>query len=122
MIFGLSPSGNGWQFNVVADAKADEEVCNISGDVAFTSLALDAAENLYATENGAHVSWCGDYCYTIHNCGEVVAVGLQTPLVVGRAGIFGNLTSDADGNLYGTSGCGFGTLQRNTPMIWQYSP
>ena len=122
VIFGLSPSGNGWQFNVVADAKADEEVCNISGDVAFTSLALDAAENLYATENGAHVSWCGDYCYTIHNCGEVVAVGLQTPLVVGRAGIFGNLTSDADGNLYGTSGCGFGTLQRNTPMIWQYSP
>ena len=123
VIFALSPSGHGWQFNVVSDAQADQEVCNISGDVAFTSLAFDAAGNLYAAENGVHVSPCGEYCYSIHNCGEVLAVGSQIPLVVGRAGIFGNITSDANGNLYGTtSTCGFGTLQRTDGMIWQLSP
>ena len=44
-------------------------------------------------------------------------------LVTGDADIFWNIASDANGKLYGTTTtCGFGTLQRNTGMIWQYSP
>jgi hypothetical protein len=61
-------------------------------------------------------------CYQ-NNCGKVVAVPSGTPLVSGNADIFANVTSDANGNLYGTtSTCGFRTPQRTNGMVWQYSP
>jgi hypothetical protein len=74
---------------------------------------LDSAGNLYAVDGGGL-----DYL-----CGTVLNITSQTELVSGTDPIFDNLTSDANGNLYGTtSTCGFGTPQRTNGMIWQYSP
>ena len=52
-----------------------------------------------------------------------VAGGYPRFLVSGGADIFENLTSDANGNLYGTTDtCGFESPLRTSGMIWQYSP
>ena len=82
LIFSVSNSGDGWQFGVISTAQPDQEVCNISGDVGFAGVTRDAAGNLYAAENGAHWSWCGEYCQQVHNCGEIVQVGSQTPFAL----------------------------------------
>jgi hypothetical protein len=87
-------------------------------------LTMDAAGELYAAEGGSLYNCIPGYCYQL-NCGEIVRIlPTHQPLVTGTADIFGNITSDANGNLYGTaSTCGFGTSYRGTDgMIWQYSP
>jgi len=124
VIFGLYNPGNGWNFGIAFDGRYEACENGPSGDVGVHSLATDRAGNLYATWGGAHYSYCGDNCYQEFVCGAIINVGgYPTTLAVGYADIFYNLTTDADGNLYGTtSTCGFGTLQRDTGMIWQYSP
>ena len=114
VIFGLSQSGDGWVFNLIHVFTSLE--CPLNGlhhFVTYSALAMDAAGNLYATAGGASVDgelWCG----------SVVTAG-GFPLVTGTANIFDNLTSDASGTLYGTTGtCGFGTLSRRDGMLWQY--
>jgi len=86
-------------------------------------LTLDAAGNVYAAEGGS-LFFCTPEttnCFALY-CGQIVSASGEV-LVTGDADIFENITSDANGKLYGTtSTCGFGTLQRNTGMIWQYSP
>lgn len=113
MIFGLGQYGGGWQFNQVSQYRGD--VCYDYGSdfVTYGQLALDGAGNLYAVDGGG---W-------YFKCGAVVNISSETQLVGGYDQIFGNLVSDANGNLYGTtSTCGFGSPQRNTGMVWQYSP
>jgi hypothetical protein len=113
IIFGLRQYGGGWQFNQVSTYHGD--ACGEYGSdfVTYGALALDGAGNLYAVDGGG---W-------YYRCGEVLNITSRTQLVGGYDPIFWNLTSDANGKLYGTtSTCGFGTKQRNTGMIWQYSP
>jgi uncharacterized repeat protein (TIGR03803 family) len=110
VIFALVRSGGGWQFGQISQYRA--QVCSGSDFVTYGALALDAAGNLYAVQGG------GEY----YLCGAVVNITSQTDLVSGRAPIFGNLTSDANGNLYGTTpSCGF-VPDKTDGMIWQYSP
>ncbi len=120
IIYSLSPSGG--DFNLVyVFAYQEQGGCQLSGNVTFGGLALDANQNLYATEGGE--DGCGQYC-TVY-CGAVINVvgGSYRALVSGGAPIFSNLTSDAGGNLYGTAPkCGFESPLRTTGMVWQYSP
>ncbi len=63
---------------------------------------------------------CTEYFFY---CGAIVNVSSGATLVTGAAPISYDLTSDANGNLYGTtSTCGFGTRSRTDGMVWQYSP
>jgi len=126
VIFGLSRSGGGWKFGQIHTWQGSECPADggwtVNGGITYSALTIDAAGSLYATEGGGYVGECGENCYVILSCGGILDVGSGT-VVTGFADIFGNITSDANGNLYGTtSTCGFGTLQRNTGMIWQYSP
>jgi hypothetical protein len=116
-IFKLSPSGGGWGFSTLYNSLGD---CYEDPNH-FNGLTTDAAGNLYAVEGGD--AWCDPWgCYGM-NCGRVVAVPSGAVLVSGGANIFQNLTSDANGNLYGTTNtCGFGTPSRTDGMVWQYSP
>jgi hypothetical protein len=126
-IFGLSRSGGGWEFGQIHTMEASE--CpddggeKVYGGVTYSALAFDSAGGLYATEGGSYVGVCGQNCYVLIGCGSSLDVGSGRTVVTGFDDIFYNLTPDANGNLYGTtSACGFETLQRNTGMIWQYSP
>jgi hypothetical protein len=110
MIFGLGRySDTRWQFSQVSQYRGD--ACSEYGSdfVTYRALALDGAGNLYAVAGGGLDYWCG----------TVLNITSQTQLVGGYDPIFDNLTSDANGNLYGTiSTCGFG----GGAMVWQYSP
>ncbi len=128
LIFAMSPSGSGWSFSVIYNSGFgfNSDACTFDtnpASVVIHGLALDGADNLYATEGGS-LFFCSPgttYCFALY-CGQIVKASGEV-LVTGDADIFGNIASDANGNLYGTtSTCGFGTLQRNTGMIWQYSP
>ena len=127
VIFSLSQSSGGWVFsNIYTEGWPSD--CDDQGNILFHALTISAG-HLYATEGGwdsaliCDPSGCTEYEWT---CGRVLDAnwGLwPTRLVLGHADIFYNLTADANGNLYGTTTtCGFGTLQRNTGMVWQYSP
>lgn len=120
VIFYLSPSDGGWAFGVLFSYNGE---CGLSGNVTYHGLTMDAAGNLYATEGGMNLGQCGPQgCYQFY-CGGVLDVASGSLLVSGNADIFGNLTSDANGNLYGTTQtCGFGTSLRTNGMVWQYSP
>ncbi len=101
------------QFGEISEYRGD--ACSEFGSdfVTYAQLALDGAGNLYAVDGGG---W-------YYKCGAVLDIYNERQLVGGYDQIFGNLVSDANGNLYGTtSTCGFGSPQRNTGMIWQYSP
>jgi hypothetical protein len=118
LVFGLSLSGNGWQLSPIYWNAGD---CDWNANF-FHALTIDAAGNLYAAEGGSEEYCNPDGCY-VGNCGNILKVSPHQPLVSGTADIFYNLTSDANGNLYGTtSTCGFGTPSRSDGMIWQYSP
>lgn len=120
VVFLLSPAGDGWDFNQY-HYYIDTECPDFQYDVTYHALAMDGSGNLYATEGGSEIDGNGNQWW----CGAVLNVigGGGTTLVSGNADVFGNLTSDADGNLYGTtSTCGFGTTSRTTGMVWRYSP
>jgi hypothetical protein len=124
LIYQLSPSGDGWAFSVIYSSARD---CAYHSNV-IVALTIDAAGQLYAAEGGADPcggrSGCsGTQPASTYYCGNIVQVGRGEPLVSGNADIFGNLASDAKGNLYGTTNaCSFGTIWRSSGMIWQYSP
>ncbi len=126
LIFAMSPSGSGWSFGIIYNALLYEgqqcEAYTNLPSVLIHGLTLDPGGNLYAAQGGS-VYFCGfNFCTQLY-CGQIVNVADRAILVTGDADIFGNIASDANGNLYGTtSTCGFGTLQRDTGMIWQYSP
>jgi len=117
LIFSLTPSGSGWIFNVIYSNWND---CDGYKNL-FHALAVDAAGNLYAAEGGSDVQ-CGQQGCYFNFCGKVLTRGRF--LISGNADVFQNLTSDANGNLYGTTWtCGsLGTPFRNGGMVWQYSP
>ena len=118
LIFRLAFSGGSWGFTMIYTSG----YCGGGGYVTIHGLTLDAAGNLYASQGGEDVECSPDGC-AYYYCGAVVNVTSDQSLISGNADIFNNLTSDANGNLYGTTDtCGFGTPQRNTGMIWQYSP
>ncbi len=122
MIFTVSSGGD---FNIIYTYSRQEEGCQLSGNVTFHSLALDPNGNLYAAEGGVNLGSCGQNCFDYIYCGAImnVAGGYPRFLVSGGADIFENLTSDANGNLYGTTDtCGFESPLRTSGMIWQYSP
>jgi hypothetical protein len=89
-------------------------------------LTLDAAGNLYAADGGAlffcNAGNCNEWVELY--CGQIVNVSSGEVLVTGTANIFENITSDAKGNLYGTTNTcgGLGTTTRTSGMVWQYSP
>ena len=117
LVFELSPSGGGWAFSVMYSAN-----CGGLPYSGFSALAVDASGNIDVTEWGLDYECGPSGCY-YYTCGNVTNASSQQLLVSGNANVFNNLSSDANGNLYGTTDtCGFGTLQRNTGMIWQYSP
>jgi hypothetical protein len=127
VIFGLSRSGGGWEFGQIhtyetSECPLDSRGDNVNAGVTYHALTLDPGGILYATEGGGTIYFCGQNCYIEVSCGGIWSRRSGT-VVSGAADIFGNITSDANGNLYGTtSTCGFGTLQRTDGMIWQYSP
>ena len=116
-IFELSPHGGGWGFGVIDDAF---QSCLSYGYDAFGALAIDAGGNLYAVYDGEHYFCTGQWCEFV--CGGITKVP-HYPLISSSADIFWNLTSDANGNLYGTTNaCGsFETPFKEGGMIWQYS-
>jgi uncharacterized repeat protein (TIGR03803 family) len=121
VVFGLAHTASGWVFT---QAQVSAGCWGTPGSSTYHALTRDSAGNLYATEGGV-VFLCDSgpaQCYSY--CGAIDKVnGGSYPLVGGWADIFGNITSDANGNLYGTtSTCGFESPQRNTGMVWQYSP
>ena len=118
VIFLLTPSGGGWGFNEY-HVYNPGECRNDQWNVTYHALGTDAAGNLYAAGGGTEIGVGQTF-----NCGVVEKVnGGYTTLVTSNADIFGNLTTDANGNLYGTTTtCGFKMPQRDTGMIWQYSP
>jgi uncharacterized repeat protein (TIGR03803 family) len=127
VIFGLRRSGGGWEFGQIHTWQESECPSDgpwtINGGVTYNALTFDPAGNLWAAGGGSYVGECGDNCYVHIGCGEILNVETGMPVISGFIDIFGNIASDANGNLYGTtSTCGFGTQQRNTGMIWQYSP
>jgi len=128
VIFRLTPSASRWVFSEIHTTNDGEECptyggWSVHGGVTYGSLTFDPTGNLWATEGGAYVGECGPNCYVLIGCGSILNVSSGRPVITGFTGVFDNITSDANGNLYGTTNyCGFGTLQRNTGMIWQYSP
>jgi len=118
LVFALSPNGGGWEFGILYNNNGDCDTL----DNFIHGLAIDANGNLYVAEGGTHED-CDPSGCQVYNCGNVMSVYPRNYLVSGHADIFYNLTSDANGNLYGTTGtCGFATPQRRDGMIWQYSP
>ena len=127
LIFEMSLAGSGWSFNVIYDAYNDEApdcefMSNLPSNL-IHGLTLDAAGNLYAAEGGSLYFCLPQECQQSY-CGQIVRVFDGEVLVTGDADIFGNITSDANGNLYGTTNTcgGLGTTSRTSGMIWQYSP
>ena len=119
LVFSLQSSDSGWTFNVIYNNSGD---CNEWRNY-INALAIDAAGNLYIAEGGDDAQCDYGGCYFNH-CGQIKALSGGPTLVSGNANIFWNLTSDVNGNLYGTTGsCGtLGTPFRNGGMIWQASP
>ncbi len=118
LIFELSPSGGNWAFSVIYNAFQN---CRLADYNAFHGLAIDKAGNLYAAVGGEELD-CYPPC-NYYYCGQVINMTSQESLFSGNADIFQNLSLDSNGTLYGTTNtCGFESLQRNTGMIWQYSP
>jgi uncharacterized repeat protein (TIGR03803 family) len=121
VVFELAHSAGGWTFTQVTVSSGCWET---PGSSTYHALTKDSAGNLYATEGGV-VFLCDSgpaQCYSY--CGAIDKVnGGSYPLVGGWADVFGNIASDANGNLYGTTNtCGFGSPSRTNGMIWQYSP
>jgi uncharacterized repeat protein (TIGR03803 family) len=119
IIFVLSKSGGEWGFNKYHVYYAGECV-DEQWNVTYHALATDAGGNLYASAGGVEEGVGQEYY-----CGIVEKVSncCFSTLVSGATDMFYNLTSDAIGNLYGTTNtCGFGNPQRTTGMVWQYSP
>jgi uncharacterized repeat protein (TIGR03803 family) len=112
LIYELSPPGG---FHFLNVHSGDSQFCPNLQSSYFRALTVDPAGNLYAAAgglgfNGNNVYYCGAVAST--------AATLQ-PLISSNEDLFGNLTSDSKGNLYGTiSYCGPG----NDGMVWQYSP
>ena len=114
LIFKVTPSAGGWEFADIYNAVND---CG-TAKTTFHALSMDAAGDLFAAEGGVDQG-VGE----IFNCGKVLDLTTGTFPVTSAADIFYNLTSDASGNLYGTTNtCGSGNPQRTTGMVWQYSP
>jgi hypothetical protein len=130
LIFEMSPSGGGWSFSVIYNAGLNEQNCLAWGSTSpanvIHGLTLDAAGNLYAADGGAlffcNAGNCNEWVELY--CGQIVNVSSGEVLVTGTANIFENITSDAKGNLYGTTNTcgGLGTTTRTSGMVWQYSP
>ncbi len=119
LVFLLTPSpwNTKWNFSVVYNNVFD---CAGNKNLIHT-LSFDSQDTLYAAQGGADLSCNLNGCYTYY-CGQVIKVG-QGALITGNADIFTNLTSDANGHLFGaTQTCGFGTSGRNEGMVWEYSP
>jgi hypothetical protein len=116
LIFRLSPTAYGWNFSIIYNSTLD---CGGTQTI-FHGLAVRGAGNLFASEGGSDYTCTNGSCYQ-NNCGKVVSVPSGTPLVSGNADIFENVTSDASGNLYGTTSI-CGSSSGTDGMIWQYSP
>ena len=128
LVFAMSPSGSGWSFGVVYNAGLNQQACQMNGWSISSNLVhgltLDAAGNLYAAEGGSLYFCNAGNCNELVElyCGQIAEVGGGV-LVTGDADIFWDITSDANGNLYGTtSTCGFESPLRTSGMIWQISP
>jgi uncharacterized repeat protein (TIGR03803 family) len=112
-IFELSPPGG---INFLGVHSSDGEFCPGCGQFSFFSaLTVDPAGNLYAAADGEGFYY-PNTCY----CGAVGTPSyLLQPLIWSNSTIFGNLSSDAKGNIYGTTAsCGPG----NDGVVWQISP
>lgn len=109
-VWSLSNSGEGWAVNVLHVYRDGE--CPFSSYGSYHGLAFGPQGHLYALESAG----------IRYLCGGVLDVS-SGGLVIYGPPAFGNLTSDAIGNLYGTmSTCGFGTPSRTDSMVWQISP
>ena len=108
MIFGAGYDGGVSVLHAYSNGE-----CVWSNIGTYDAVAVGPEGHLYVTENAGIEYFCS----------AVVDLYWGSVIVSGPVGMFGNMTSDANGNLYGTtSACGFESLQRNTGMIWQYSP
>jgi uncharacterized repeat protein (TIGR03803 family) len=117
VIFALGIDGGFSEYHIYSENECQDQ----QWDVTYHALAMDAAGSLYATEGGMEEGvGQSSYCGTVE---KVTGPYSYTTLVSGSADIFYNLSSDANGKLYGTtSTCGFGKLSRTSGMVWQYSP
>ena len=115
-IFALTPSGNNWNFNVIADT---EGWCGGPGDcfAVFEGITLDTAGTLYGTFD-AYL----DYYYNGEQFWTSAVFksppGYHEPLIGFNGLDFRDVEVDANGNLYGTTGqCG-----ESQGTVWQISP
>ncbi len=114
-IFALTPSGNNWNFNVLADT---EGWCGGPGDcfAVFEGITLDAAGTLYGTFD-AYL----DYYYNGEQfwTSTVFKSPRYNDPLIGFNGLdFRDVEVDANGNLHGTTGpCG-----ESQGTVWQISP
>ena len=107
VIWSLSQSGGSWNFGQLHVYHGNE--CNVSNLGEYRALAIGAAGELYATEGAGYTAVCSG----------ILDVQRDWVVVYGPLSMFSNLTSDANGSLYGSSPtCGFG----NDAMVWKYSP
>ena len=121
-IFELSPSGNGWTFQVLYSIAGPG---GMSGPVG--SLAMDAAGNLYGNTLSTGNHGAGSvFKLTNTQNGWVYSSLHDFTGSTDGAHPVGNVTIDANGNLYGTAATG-GNLQENClsngcGVVWMITP
>jgi len=116
-IFMGSLSNGNWQFGTLFDTGWNPPQ-NCCADL-FYDLAIDPSGGVYATELWEEYN--PPYCSGSGTCywGSILKVPGQEELVGFAGPNFSNLTVDAHGTLYGTTGrCG----EYNLGTVWQLTP
>ena len=111
LIFELSRRSSNWSFTVLYDtAWFDDEY-----DV-FNGMATDSGGNVYGTGGSAYPLFSSAYVFELVNNWPSDLVSFYSGDGVHSIDVFGNLTLDASGNIYGTTPyCGI----YNKGTVWK---
>jgi hypothetical protein len=114
-VFELSPSSNGWQLTVLY--AFDTPCCG--GPIG--NLVMDSSGNLYGATNGGGAFGYGNVFKLTRSAGGWTYTDLHD-FSAGSDGAlpFGDLTMDANGNLYGTTKEGGSSSQLG--VVWEITP
>jgi len=114
-VFQLSPSGGGWNVNLLASISGSTSGDQYPGPLG--ALLMDSAGNLYGTTNGDGAFACGSVFKLTPSGGGYTFTSLHD-FTCGSDGAnpYSSLTMDASGNLYGTAAYG-GDTQGGTQCV-----